>query len=528
MNTASRMESTGEANRIQVSPDTAELLKLAGKGSWLEPRAVKVFVKGKGHLQTYWLNKDGAEGQSSHSSSAGTDTQISQTLKVPVKDNPYTAKLERLQGWTVEEMIHLVETIVARRQALSENLNMSRKKGATPPISVSGIPLDEVQDVVQLPEFDPRTYRKRPRPVRLAAPVVKQLSDLVSMIGALYQNNPFHNFEHASHVAMSVTKLLSRIVNPREVGVSEASFEAASFASELHDHTFGITSDPLTQFAAFFSALVHDVDHPGVPNTVLATENPEMAAKYRDTSIAEQNSIDIAWGLFMREEYSDLRNCVCATAKELRHFRQLIVQMVMSTDIMDKKLGQLRKERWNIAFADDDTEKASNRNDSSDLRNRKATIVIEHLIQASDVSHTMQHWHIYRKWNQKLFMELYHAYKQGRMETDPSIGWYKGELGFFDYYVVPLAKKLDTCGVFGVSSDEFLIYAMQNRQEWELKGEQLVQDYLKKYNNEGVNSSGVELYRTRSDLSDSSSRTMALSINMAGEFDERSDFLERV
>ena len=34
--------------------------------------------------------------------------------------------------------------------------------------------------------------------------------------------------------------------------------------------------------------------------------------------------------------------------------------------------------------------------DRSDLR---ATIVIEHIIQASDVSHTMQHWHVYQKWN---------------------------------------------------------------------------------------------------------------------------------
>jgi hypothetical protein len=33
--------------------------------------------------------------------------------------------------------------------------------------------------------------------------------------------------------------------------------------------------------------------------------------------------------------------------------------------------------------------------------NRKATIVIE-LIQASDVSHAMQHWHVYQKWNARL------------------------------------------------------------------------------------------------------------------------------
>jgi hypothetical protein len=34
----------------------------------------------------------------------------------------------------------------------------------------------------------------------------------------------------------------------------------------------------------------------------------------------------------------------------------------------------------------------------------KATIVIEHLIQVSMcLVYTMQHWHIYRKWNARLF-----------------------------------------------------------------------------------------------------------------------------
>ena len=65
----------------------------------------------------------------------------------------------------------------------------------------------------------------------------------------------------------------------------------------------------------------------------------------------------------------------------------------------------------------------------------------------------MQHWHIYRKWNQRLFEEIYAAYKQGRGKN-PVDGWYKGEIGFFDFYVIPLAKKLADCKVFGVSSDE--------------------------------------------------------------------------
>ena len=72
----------------------------------------------------------------------------------------------------------------------------------------------------------------------------------------------------------------------------------------------------------------------------------------------------------------------------------------------------------------------------------------------------MQHWHVYRKWNERLFYEMYKAYKEGRLDSDPSEKWHAGEIGFLEYYVIPLAKKLDTCGVFGVSSDELLNYAM--------------------------------------------------------------------
>ena len=70
-----------------------------------------------------------------------------------------------------------------------------------------------------------------------------------------------------------------------------------SLASQLHDHTYGITSDPLTQFACVFSALIHDVDHPGVPNTQLIKENAKVAGFYRNKSVAEQNSVDLAWDL---------------------------------------------------------------------------------------------------------------------------------------------------------------------------------------------------------------------------------------
>ena len=144
---------------------------------------------------------------------------------------------------------------------------------------------------------------------------------------------------------------------------------------------------------------------------------------------------------------------------------------------MDKELGAARLVRWNKAFSDGD-DWMGQQEGRQVKTNRKATIVIEHLIQASDVSHTMQHWHVYCKWNEKLFQEMQKAFQQGRLPTDPAGNWYEAELGFFDKYVIPLAKKLFTCGVFGVSSAEYLNNAIINRKEWAAKGETMVKQYL--------------------------------------------------
>ena len=56
-------------------------------------------------------------------------------------------------------------------------------------------------------------------------------------------------------------------------------------------------TDPLTQFACAYSALIHDVQHPGVPNARLMLEDPEVAEYYKGRSVAEQRSFDIAWEL---------------------------------------------------------------------------------------------------------------------------------------------------------------------------------------------------------------------------------------
>jgi len=142
-------------------------------------------------------------------------------------------------------------------------------------------------------------------------------------------------------------------------------------------------------------------------------------------------------------------------------------------DIFNKGLNKTQTTQWEKAFSEAITTEENNA--------LRATIVLEHIIQASDVCHTMQHWHICRKWNKRLFFEMMDAFRAGHMAIDLAAFWYKGKLSFFDNYIIPLSKKLKECNVFGVSSDKCLNYAVHNRAEWEACGVEIVEEMLKEY-----------------------------------------------
>eukprot|EP00980_Cylindrotheca_fusiformis_P008507 scaffold1805_cov104-Cylindrotheca_fusiformis.AAC.14 len=439
-------------------------------------------------MQTYWLNAKGANGSNKPSKSKSDMPTVAETLadssdSQSMKDGNINGldrvetmtKIGRLVEWNVEVLTSLLQQIIASRGKVDGANNASlRESEAT--IGTGDTVLQEFVPIIPLKRFDAGDLSKRQRAssIDIGEEAKTQLRNYLTNVASMYRDNPFHNFEHASHVTASVKKLLTRIVNVDDRNGLSTSVDDVNLV-DMAGHSYGITSDPLTQFSVVFSAIIHDLDHPGVPNTQLQKENTRSAQIFKK-SIAEQNSVELAWGMLMGKEYETLRSCIYHTEDDLSRFRQLVVNTVMATDIVDRELQALRKARWENAFADTPIHDASLNSDDC-----KATIVIEHLIQASDVVHTMQHWHIYRTWNEKFFMECYAAYKSGRADSDPSKNWYKGEIGFFDFYVIPLAKKLESCGVFGVSSLEYLSYAQSNRDEWVREGERMVEDYLARY-----------------------------------------------
>jgi len=73
VNTASRMESTGVVGNIQASQATADFLHAAGKGHWIVPREEKITVKGKGEMQTYFIQINPVAPNSTTSMVTGSD-----------------------------------------------------------------------------------------------------------------------------------------------------------------------------------------------------------------------------------------------------------------------------------------------------------------------------------------------------------------------------------------------------------------------------------------------------------------------
>ena len=258
MNTTARVETTGAKNKIHISQETADLLIASGKGHWVRAREDKVHAKGKGELNTYWLEVkgDAAKSHSSNSSDrsnaedrqAAANNMLDSSANVETRSTGMDEKGMRLVQWNTEIIGQILKEIVARREAIdlepdTEFQLAELERGS---LMHDHTVLEECADVIELPIFCSSKKQNSAGANELPSAVVDQLRDYIQTIALMYRHNPFHNFQHASHVTMSATKLLSRIVAP-DIQVSGKSDEECD--KVLHDHTYGITSSPLTQFA---------------------------------------------------------------------------------------------------------------------------------------------------------------------------------------------------------------------------------------------------------------------------------------
>jgi hypothetical protein len=220
------MESCGLANKIHVSADTASLLATAGKGHWLIPREDRIVAKGKGEMQTFWLDPSGGVGRAAstqsggNTSSSGDDpsssdvlsaesclglglgdvaTSLASAISATTAAAPicnFSGKHNRLVSWNSDILSRLLRHIIARREAcgivadpLEKLVQMEADVGR------SLLALSEVSEVIDMPPYDNRCDQVDPSTVTLSHEVTRQLHHYCQTISALYRENSFHNFE---------------------------------------------------------------------------------------------------------------------------------------------------------------------------------------------------------------------------------------------------------------------------------------------------------------------------------------------
>lgn len=215
MRSAGIMESTAEADSIHLSEKTADLLVESGRKKWVQARKEKVLIKGFGEMQTYCITKRKKDMESSgnHSSfhdnasycsdlSAGSGELWSEdqnlmflpSIQIEAGDQH---KDQRLIDWQVESLLGLIRKIIAYRNQGKKNKRPSKfplelKKGETV--------LDEVQEIIALPEFDSKkatVLSSDLSSIVLSRAVESQVRSLVQRVADMYHDNPFHNFQHA-------------------------------------------------------------------------------------------------------------------------------------------------------------------------------------------------------------------------------------------------------------------------------------------------------------------------------------------
>ena len=201
-------------------------------------------------METYWVNVYGDRAGSVASISNSGDLQGLDSTPAYGKPFPgLSERTHRLIDWNVEMLLRIVKQIVAYRgtktiDQSTHRKSMSAAKTNLLQIETAATPLEEVQEIIVLPEFDSHATKRQQKPDEVAVPkeVIQQLHHLVSMIACMYNDNPFHNckcqthilyqvpyvqchhlsplcfflsllsttVDHASHVVMSVIKLMSR------------------------------------------------------------------------------------------------------------------------------------------------------------------------------------------------------------------------------------------------------------------------------------------------------------------------------
>ena len=174
-----------------------------------------------------------------------------------------------------------------------------------------------------------------------------------------YHDNPFHNFRHAASVTQFAC-LLSKSLNLAE-----------SLGKYGH-------------FAVIFSAILHDVNHPGNTNLFEINSSSERALLYNDVSVLESHHCATTFRLMRQEGLNIMEGFSKETAIDVR---KMIVSCILATDMS-----------VHFQLVDEFSRKTSASNWSTTGFPEK-TLLGKIVVHAADLSNPVRPFEIAKKWS---------------------------------------------------------------------------------------------------------------------------------
>jgi hypothetical protein len=477
VNLASRMESNSKSMKIQCSDFTNRLLRDAPTFDFcLDKREGMVHLKGKGMTQTWWIQ--------SINGPASTTFQIGDVESQPINQ---------------------VANTVIQSMALSKQAWECVGQPDSSLVSATSNKSTMVYRIFSILEYRLSIAMKDRGQKPLTYTLKNELHSYVQNILFMYNNVHFHGIEHASHVTISMHKLIDSL------GESAKRSSLRRIEMMEDSETTDIIHNSFTHFALVFACVIHDVEHTGKSNKILNTTRHKITRKY-SWSEAEHNSVHVAIQLLSCRKYKDLLNAICPSTNDRDLFIQKVLWAILSTDIASTERLNGCIARFNEAYSSQvgdlftvdlhnipqaspngaETRRGSMRSfnavtkylkighyyvrnlhdediESTD-NGSKGRAAIEHLMQVADIAHIMQNWENFLKWNLRMYKELMDCHKNGLI-PDPSSGWSEVQIDFIVNYVIPLACRTNIVFDDNLSMLNLTNNAQANLSRWINEGD---------------------------------------------------------
>ena len=449
------MESTSENMKIQCSDLTGRILNDSPNVTFSTEKRIEnghsgVYIKGKGLIHTWWIK-------------SASKRQELKKKRLTILKNP---DIEMGDPHQHERIIPEEHELTSQYLSLSNQpwritgQNSNELVVATADKHMMVKRCAAILDARLVNLISAKTGGRSP----INPEVRIELHSYVEQIELRYNDVEYHSFEHASHVMISMNRLIFQLeqMNNEDLGSHGARLK-----------------DPLVIFTLLLAALVHDVCHYGKSNSILRDQQHQISKLY-PKHYAERFSMDTAIELLLNEEFSNFRDAFIPDTLSKLSFVKLFYCSLLITDIALTESVQGGISRFHFVNAmqttyHDDNKKADKETDydptlcpltgildeiclkvvtredkekhkeqlSISKSNLELCMLSEHLMQTCDVAHLMQGWKNYVKWNFRLYKELLVCHREGLI-PDPSTNWVKGQTSFVEAYVYPLAARTES------------------------------------------------------------------------------------